>query len=299
MKANRLTRALVVTLAAAGLVSLAACSSSSTASSSSSAAATAAASAATDSTAAASASAAPADQGVATPGVLNIGTITDAKPYAYSEGGELTGFEIDLIKAAAAKAGLTPELTTMDFSALLAAVNNGQFDVVASAVGITDERKKLVDFSNGYLAGYFALLTKDGKVTDLASINGKKIGVLQGSIQDTNSATLIPGAEVVRFPDTNSATQALNTDRVEGIFIDYETALADTKKDDKLTIAFTEPATAFPAGWAVKKGNQPLLDALNAALDELVADGTWMTLYTKYFPEAPVPTASEMPPYVK
>jgi polar amino acid transport system substrate-binding protein len=287
---TRFIRAAAMTLAALGLVSLAACSSSSTESPESESAAAAPA---------AASSAAAEDLGVATPGVITIGTITDAKPYAYSENGELTGFEIDLIKAAAERAGLTPELTTMDFSALLAAVNNGQFDVVASAVGITDERKELVDFSNGYLAGYFALLTKDGKVTDLPSIEGKKIGVLQGSIQDTNSATLIPGAEVVRFPDTNSATQALKTDRVEGIFIDYETALAETKKDAALTVAFTEPATDFPAGWAVKKGNAALLTTLNAALDELVADGTWMTLYTKYFPEAPVPTDAEQPPYVK
>lgn len=294
MNSNRFTRSVLVAVAAMGIVSLAACSSGSSASSEGNAS-----SAAAETAAAASSSEAPADQGVANPGTITIGTITDAKPYAYSENGELTGFEIDLIKAAAEKAGLTPELTTMDFSALLAAVNNGQFDVVASAVGITDERKELVDFSNGYLAGYFALLTKDGKVTDLASVNGKKIGVLQGSIQDTNSATLIPGAEIVRFPDTNSATQALNTDRVEGIFIDYETALDNTKKDAKLTIPFTVPALDFPAGWAVKKGNEALLTTLNAALDELVADGTWMTLYTKYFPEAPVPTDAEMPPYIK
>lgn len=291
VKSNRFNRSVLVAVAALGLVGLAACSSGSTASTDASAPAA--------SEATAAASEAPADQGVANAGTITVGTITDAKPYAYSENGELTGFEIDLIRAAAERAGLTPELTTMDFSALLAAVNNGQFDVVASAVGITDERKELVDFSNGYLAGYFALLTKDAKVADLASVSGKKIGVLQGSIQDTNAAVLIPGAEVVRFPDTNSATQALNTDRVEGIFIDYETALDNTKKDDKLSIPFTVPATDFPAGWAVKKGNEALLTTLNAALDELVADGTWMTLYTKYFPEAPVPTDTEMPPYVK
>lgn len=278
MRSNRIVRALIASLAAVSIAALAACSSN-----------TDAAPAESESTV---------DLGVATPGTLSIGTITDAKPYAYSENGELTGFEIDLIKAAAEKVGLTPEFTTMDFSALLAAVNNGQFDVVASAVGITEERKGIVDFSNGYLAGYFALLTKDGKVADLAGVSGKKVGVLQGSIQDTNSANLIPGAEVVRFPDTNAAIQALKTDRVDGLFIDFETALANTKEDSKLSIPFTVPATAYPAGWAVKKGNQALLDALNGALEELVTDGTWLTLYTKYFPEAPVPTGTELPPYI-
>lgn len=282
MRTNRIVRAVVASLAVVSIAALAACSSNS----------------GTAAPAESSASEA-VDLGVATPGTLTIGTITDAKPYAYSENGELAGFEIELIKAAATELGLTPEFTTMDFSALLAAVNNGQFDVVASAVGITAERKELVDFSHGYLAGYFALLTKDGKVTDLASVDGKKIGVLQGSIQDTNSASLIPGAEVVRFSDTNAAKQALTTDRVEGIFIDFETALAETKTNSALSIPFTVPATAYPAGWAVKKGNQTLLDALNGALDKIVSSGQWLEIYKKYFPEAPVPaTDAELPPYI-
>ncbi|HEY2273524.1 MAG TPA: transporter substrate-binding domain-containing protein, partial [Jatrophihabitantaceae bacterium] len=96
--------------------------------------------------------------GVAKAGVLKIGTSNNIKPYAYEENGKLTGFEIDLITAAAKKLNLKPEFVAMDFAGLLPAVNNHQFDVVASAVGITDERKKMVDFSDGYLAGYFGVL---------------------------------------------------------------------------------------------------------------------------------------------
>jgi polar amino acid transport system substrate-binding protein len=60
----------------------------------------------------------------------------------------------------------------------------------------------------------------------------------------------------------------------------------------------TLPATSFPAGWAVHKGNTTLLAKLNTALKAIVKDGTWLRLYKKYFPQDPVPTAKQLPPYV-
>jgi polar amino acid transport system substrate-binding protein len=234
-------------------------------------------------------------------GVLKIGTSNNIKPYAYEENGKLTGFEIDLITAAAQKLHLKPQFVAMDFSGLLPALNNHQFDVVASAVGITPDREKMVDFSNGYLAGYFGVLTTPGSgiTSKVSSVAGKKIAVLQGSIEDTNSSTFIPGAQVVRFPDDNSAFLALSQHRIDGFFNDYDPDLTYMKKNPSLhlTQPITIPATAFPAGWAVHKGNTVLLNKLNTALNEIVKDGTWLKLYKQYFPQDPVPTASQLPPY--
>jgi polar amino acid transport system substrate-binding protein len=234
-------------------------------------------------------------------GVLKIGTSNNIKPYAYEENGKLTGFEIDLITAAAQKLHLTPQFVAMDFSGLLPALNNHQFDVVASAVGITPDRAKMVDFSNGYLAGYFGVLTtpNSGITSKVSSVAGKHIAVLQGSIEDTNSSTFIPGAQVVRFPDDNSAFLALSQHRIDGFFNDYDPDLTYTKKNPSLhlTQPIVMPATAFPAGWAVHKGNTVLLSRLNTALNEIVKDGTWLKLYKNYFPQDPVPTANQLPPY--
>lgn len=239
--------------------------------------------------------------GVATSGVLKIGTSNNMKPYAYVDNGTLTGFEIDLISAAAAKMGLKPQFVSMDFSALLPAVNNHQFDVVAAAVGITSARKQMVDFSDGYLAGYFGVLAggDTGITSSVDSVKGKKIAVLQGSIEDTNSDTFVPGAQIVRFPDDNSAFLALSQHRVDGFFNDYDPNLSYIAKNPGLGLRqpITLPALAFPAGWAVRKGNTQLVNSLNKALQEIVADGTWMSLYKKYFPQDPVPTAAQLPPY--
>lgn len=240
--------------------------------------------------------------GAAKSGVLKIGTSNNIKPYAYEENGKLTGFEIDLITAAAEKLHVTPQFVTMDFSALLPAVNNRQFDVVASAVGITAPREKMVTFSKGYLAGYFGVLTRpnSGITSDVSSVKGKTIAVLQGSIEDTNTDKFIPGAKIVRFPDNNSADLALKNKRVDAFFNDYDPNLGIIAKypDLHLVQPITLPATAFPAGWAARMGNTELIDQLNNALQQVVTDGTWLRLYKLYFPQDPVPTASELPPYV-
>jgi polar amino acid transport system substrate-binding protein len=239
--------------------------------------------------------------GVAQSGVLKIGTSNNIKPYAYVDNGKLTGFEIDLISAAAQKLSLKPTFVALDFSALLPAVNNRQFDVVASAVGITAKRKQMVDFSDGYLAGYFGVLTRpnSGITSDVGTVKGKKIAVLQGSIEDTNASTFIPGAQIVRFPDDNSADLALKDGRIDAFFNDFDPNLGIIKKypDLHLVQPITLPATSFPAGWAVRKGNTALITELNGALKQVVSDGTWLSLYKKYFPQDPVPSASQLPPY--
>jgi polar amino acid transport system substrate-binding protein len=234
-------------------------------------------------------------------GVLKIGTANNIKPYAYEENGQLKGFEVDLIKAVAAKLNEKPELISMDFSALLPAVNNRQFDVVASAVGITPQRKQMVDFSDGYLAGYYGVVAgpSSGITKSVSSVAGKRVAVLQGSIEDTQSAKYLPGAQTVRFPDPNSADLALDTGRVAGFFTDYDTGISVEKKYP--SAHFSMPVVIsgkdYPAGWAVKKGNDALLGPLNTALKQVVADGTWLRLYKQYFPDEPVPSSSDLPPY--
>ena len=138
-----------------------------------------------------------------------------------------------------------------------------------------------------------------GITKDVATVKGKKIAVLQGSIEDNNSAKFIPGAQIVRFPDQNSAALALANHRIDGFFNDYDPNLSIVAKYPALKLAqpITLPATAFPAGWVVKKGNTKLVDKLNDALAQVVKDGTWMTLYKKYFPQDPIPSSSQLPPY--
>lgn len=239
--------------------------------------------------------------GIASAGVLKIGTSDTEKPYAYEQNGQLTGFEVDLITAAAKVLKLKPQFVTMDFSALLPAVNNRQFDVAAAAIGITAAREQMVTFSDGYLAGYFGVMARPGSgiTSSVSSVKGKTVAVLQGSIEDDNAAKLLPGADIVRFPDENTAALALVDKRVDAFFNDFDPDLSIIGQypSAHLTQPIIIPSTSAPAGWAVRKGNTALIDQLNKALLQVVHDGTWLKLYKKYFPHDPVPTAAQLPPY--
>lgn len=232
-----------------------------------------------------------------TPGTLRVGTTTDSKPYEYVDGTTLKGFDIDLVNAVAAKLNVKVNFVTQDFSALLASVNNKQFDMAAASIGITKKRQALVDFTDGYLVGYLGVLAfPNSGISDVKSVAGKRVAVLQGSIEDTYASTYIPDAQIVRFPDANSAFLALQNKTVVAYFNDYVVVQSFQEKypNLKLVIPFKIPTLNLPAGWAVHKGNTQLITALNGALKQVVDDGTWTKLYKKWFPTVPM---TPLPPY--
>lgn len=282
-----LYRRLTVAGVLAGLLAVSACGSSSTTSSSSSTAA-----AAGGSSAAAGTAAAATDLGTLTKGQIRVASVGDSKPYTYTDAsGNFTGFDVELFKNVAHRAGIDDVVFTgQDFSGLLAAVANSQYDVGVAAIGITDARKKTVDFSNGYLAGYLTVLTtKAAGITNVAGLDGKRLGVVQGTLQETYAVKNFPKAQLVRFPDNNSAVSGLTSGTIDAHFLDYEAAKSYIAKNPDFVSAAEIPSFDAPAGFAVRKGNTKLLDALNKGLAAAMEDGTWKTLYQKWFPGSPMP----------
>jgi polar amino acid transport system substrate-binding protein len=168
-------------------------------------------------------------------------------------------------------------------------VANGQFDVGVAAIGITDERKQTVDFSDGYLAGYLTVLTPDAGIKAGDDLAGKRLGVVQGTLQEQYAMKNFPDTELVRFPDNNSGVSALNSGTIDAHFADYEAAKEYAAKYGDLQLAINIPSFDAPAGFAVKPGNDALLEALNEGLHEAMEDGTWRDLYQKWFPGSPMP----------
>jgi len=225
------------------------------------------------------------------PGTIRVASMGDAKPYTFTdEKGEFSGFDIELFKDVAHRIGVDNVVFTgQDFSAILPAVANGQFDVGVAAIGITDERKKTVDFSDGYLAGYLTVLTSDPSIKKEDDLAGKRLGVVQGTLQEKYATEHFPKAELVRFPDNNSGVSALNSGTVDAHFLDYEAAKQYGEQFDGLTLAINIPSFDAPAGFALKPGNDAFREALNKALHEAMEDGTWKELYQKWFPGSPMP----------
>jgi polar amino acid transport system substrate-binding protein len=223
-------------------------------------------------------------------GVIRVASVGDAKPYTYTDAhGAFTGFDVELLKNVASRAGLKTQFTGQDFSGLLAAVNNGQYDVGAAAIGITPARKQTVDFSDGYLVGYLSILTRNGSgVTSPESLAGRRLGVLQGSLQEQYALKHFPKAQLVRFPDNNSAVAAVGSGNIDAHFLDIAAA-QDYVKQRGMKIVVNIPSFDAPAGFAVKKGNTALRAALNTGLHAAIKDGTWLRLYKRFFPSMPVP----------
>lgn len=239
------------------------------------------------------------DVGTLAPGKLMAGVDANSKPYSYVDNGRMTGFDVELIRAIAAKLGLSAEFRAQDFSGLLPSVANQQLDMAAGSISITKERLKMVDFSEGYLTGLLSVaVLPGGTVTaDKASVKGRRIGVVQGTIEDTYADTYLPGAEIVRFPNVNAGFLSLRSKYIDGYFIDKTLADGLRGKYPDLHIAtpLNISAANLPAGFPMRKGNAKLAAAVNKAIDELVADGTWMKLYTRFNPGYPTPES--LPPY--
>jgi polar amino acid transport system substrate-binding protein len=229
--------------------------------------------------------------GLITPGQLRVASLGDAKPYTFTGAdGQFTGFDVELFRDVARRTGVTDVVFTgQDFSAILPAVANGQFDTGVAAIGITDARKKTVDFSTGYLAGYLTVITtKNSGITSADGLAAKRMGVVQGSLQEAYAVQHFSKTDLVRFPDNNAAISALNRGSVDAHFLDYEAAKSYVAQFG-LVSAADIPSFDAPAGFAIRKGNTALKDALDKALVAAMEDGTWKTLYEKWFPGSPMP----------
>ncbi|MGO8151753.1 ABC transporter substrate-binding protein [Rhizobium leguminosarum] len=227
------------------------------------------------------------------PGTISVGTMGDSKPYTFATAdGQFTGFDIELFLNVVSRLGFQKDKVTFtgqEFSALLPSVANERFDVAVAAIGTTEARKKTIDFSDGYLAGYLSVLTPDAGIKDADGLKGKRLGVVQGTLQEVYATKNFGGTDLVKFPDNNSAVAALNNGTVDAHFLDYEAAKQYGERYPALKVAVNIPSFDAPAGFVVRKGNDAFRTALNGALHDAMQDGTWKTLYEKWFPASPMP----------
>lgn len=227
-----------------------------------------------------------AELGLGTPGMLLVGTLSDAPPSTcINATGRFTGFDNELLRAVAAKLGLQVRFVGTDFSGLLAQVASRRFDVGSSSVKATDARRHTVAFTNGYDFGYHSLVVPLGSpikhFTDLAA--GQRIGVVQGTVADSYVVDVLH-LQPVKYPDFATVYASIKTHQLDAwVAPAGQASSAIRPGDPAIVVADTFGADDFVA-YAVAKDNQPLVDALNSGLDAVIADGTWADLYSKWKP---------------
>lgn len=229
--------------------------------------------------------------GLIEPGELRVASLGDAKPYTFTDAsGNFTGFDVEFFTDVAHRIGINKvSFVGQDFAGILPSVANGRYDAGVAAIGITPARSKVVDFSDGYLAGYLTVLTrKDSGVTDVKTLAKHRLAVVQGTLQENYAVQHFTQTDLVRFPDNNSAISALNNGTVDADFLDYEAA-KDYAAHFNLVHAADIPSFDAPAGFAIAKGKPAFKAALDKAIQASMQDGTWKKLYEKWFPGSPMP----------
>jgi len=220
--------------------------------------------------------------------VLVVGTSADFPPFEYknASNGQITGFDISLIKLIAKKMGYDRvEIKDMDFDSLIPALQAGKVDVVIAGMTITPEREKVVDFSIPYWEADQAVLVRKGsgiKVNSLDDLRGKTIGVEKG----TTGAIYVKkhlgsSSKIKEYPTYVAAVEALLNGQVDVVVLDSPVAKMFSKKYDVQVVYTIKTGEHY--GIAVKKGNTKLLEGINKALKEIMNSPEWDKLVEEYF----------------
>ncbi len=214
---------------------------------------------------------------------LSVGSDIPYPPFEQGKPGHYTGFDIELIEAIGEKIGRKPEVQDTSFETIFRDVQQGKFEAVISAATITEEREKAVDFSNPYYLSEQAVLVKEGSsIKSLEELEGKTVGVQQGTTGQELAKEKIGGAEIRPFPEGPDAVNALKSGTVEGVVIDAPVAQNAVEKSGGVEIAEKVP-TEEEYGIAVAQGNSELLEEINTGLMEVMEDGTYKKIYEKWF----------------
>lgn len=214
-------------------------------------------------------------------GVITIGNSPDYPPFeSIGDDGKRTGFDIDLIKAITAKLGVKIQWVTMDFAAIVTAVQSGQVDMGISGFSVTPERGEQVSFSNPYYAsGQVLIVRKDSQIKGVADLVGKKIAVQLGTTGE-QQADKVEGAEVVKPESYNIAFMMLHNRAAEAVIADISVADQFVKKGTFKRAG--EPLSFEEFAMISRKGNEALLAELNKALEEVKKDGTYDAIVKKW-----------------
>ena len=205
--------------------------------------------------------------------------------------GQVVGFDKDIGDALCAKMKAECTVVTSDWDGIIPSLNAKKFDFIISSLSITDERKQAVDFTDPYYSNKQQFIARKGAdfKTDPASLKGKTIGTQRA----TQAATWLDDHggmdgdfKVSLYDNQENAYLDLTSGRVDAILADkyanYDWLKSKAGKDYEFK---GEPVNEDDkVGIAVRKGDDKLRNALNAALKEIVADGTYKKINDKYFP---------------
>jgi len=221
-------------------------------------------------------------------GKLLVGVYNDNPYFSYMnpQSYQLEGFDVDMAHALAKEIMGDPnklEFVVIDSKNRIDTLKQGKIDLILAELSMTQERRKIVDFSDiYYVAGQSILVNADSTYKSLKDLSGKTIGALSGSTNAEHAEDSLPDSKFIYFANLSSGFQALRQHQIQAFCIDDVMLLA--LRNDSQGVLQGYRFIGGEISWenygiAVNKGCAELLDAVNQALQKIKSDGRWQKIY--------------------
>lgn len=221
------------------------------------------------------------------PGVLTVATSPDYAPMEYQEGGEVRGYDIDLIREIASRLGLSVDIQSESFDSLIAQVASGKaFDCAISAMTISSERAEQVAFTDPYFDSNLAIVAMGaGSIAGRDQLAGKPIGAQSGSSGEAWVEKNLQTSPYTPFQETSDMVDALCSGKIAAAVLDQQVAayLVSTEYDECSILEIIPTGEQY--GIIVSTANVPLAEAINDVLADMMVDGTVAKLRAEWFGE--------------
>ena len=222
-------------------------------------------------------------------GVLIMATNAEFPPYEFHQEGTIVGIDAEIAAKIAEKIGLKLRIEDIDFDSVIPSIETGKYDMAMAGLTVTEERKLLVNFTTSYATGVQVIIVReDSPITSVDDLfedgASHRIGVQLATTGDLYSTWDLEDeglATIERYPKGADAVMALNTGKVDCVIIDNEPAKVFVNQNPGLKILDTEFAVEDYA-IGINKKNTELLEKVDGALKELIADGTVQSIIDKY-----------------
>lgn len=216
--------------------------------------------------------------------VLTVGTDATFPPMEFIEAGKHTGFDVELVEAIGKAMGRRVEWVDIDFKGLIPGLISRRFDMAVSAIYITDERRKVVDFTEPYYAGGLVAMVKADNTTlkSPADLNGRKVSVQVGTKSVGYVKEKYPKVELMEVEKNQEMFNLVAIGRSDAAVTGKPAAFQYVRTRPGLKV-LDEQLTTEDYGMAIRKDSPELTKAVNVALARLKADGTYAAIVKKWF----------------
>ena len=217
--------------------------------------------------------------------VLTVGTDATFKPFEYKNNGNYEGFDIELIQAVAKELGADKvEYVDTEFKGLIPGLLAKKYDVIVSAMYITDERKQIINFSDSYFPGGLSIMVKkdDNNINGVNDLKGKKVSVQVGTKSAKYLEEKYPDVTLVKVETNNEMFLELETGKVDAVVTGLPAAKTYAKEKGTVKV-LNDTLTEEFYGYGLRKDDEELTKAINDALKRVKDNGTYAKIEKKWF----------------